>query len=171
MRTNPALTAAELRRLIEYNPKTGKFTWRVKRRGRPYGWMPPGTEAGSVWASGYRYIKVNGTPYAASRLAFLWMTGQWPPLQMDHKNRDRADDRWCNLRIATPQQNQGNKLNSNNALGMKGVCYEKSRRKYKAYIEFGGRSINLGRFATAAEAQAAYAEAAKLYFGEFARYN
>jgi hypothetical protein len=52
---------------------------------------------------------------------------------------------------------------------MKGVCYEKSRHKYKAYIEFGGRSINLGRFDTAEEAQAAYKAAARTYFGEFAR--
>jgi hypothetical protein len=100
----------------------------------------------------------------------FWMTGQWPRYQMDHKNRNRSDDRWSNLRQATRSQNQGNRINSNNSLGLKGVCWEADRRKYKAYIEGkDGRTINLGRFNTAAEAQAAYAAAASKKFGQFAR--
>jgi hypothetical protein len=164
------LSAPEVRALLDYNPNTGVFTWRVKRRGYPQGWKMPGTVAGSVYADGYRHIMINGVSYIASRLAFLWMKGRWPPFRMDHKNRKRSDDRWRNLRPATDMQNQGNKINSNNALGLKGVCYEQDRDKYKAYIEMGGRSVNLGRFDTAEAAHAVYVAAARKYFGRrFAR--
>jgi len=170
MAKQPKLNAARIRRLLNYNLSTGIFTWRIKRRGRPHGWKRAGTRAGAIWAAnGYRHICIDGVSYRCARLAFLWMNGEWPRWVMDHKNRDRADDRWRNLREATPSQSQANRINSNNVLGMKGVCYEADRRKYKAYIEFAGRSINLGRFDTAKEAQAAYAAAAKKYFGEFAR--
>jgi hypothetical protein len=60
-------------------------------------------------------------------------------------------------------------MNSNNRLGLKGVCFEQDRNRYKAYIEMNGKTINLGRFATAEDAQAAYADAARKYFGKFAR--
>lgn len=163
------LSATQLRRLLNYDPRTGLFKWRVERRGRPHGRIPPGTIAGSIWADGYRHICIDYVAYPAARLAFLWMTGRWPRLGMDHKNRNRADDRWRNLREATWSQNQMNKINSNNALGLKGVCWEWDRDKYKAYIEVNGRSMHLGRFETAEEAQAAYAVAARKHFGEFAR--
>jgi hypothetical protein len=158
-----------LRTWLQYNPRTGIFTWRVKRKGRPYGYILPGTRAGSIYSTGYRVITIEGKRYPTARLAVLWMTGKWPLYQMDHINRDRSDDRWSNLREARPFQNQGNKINSNNRLGLKGVCYESDRQKYKAYIEINGKSVNLGRFDTVEEAQAAYEAAAKVYFGNFAR--
>jgi hypothetical protein len=159
-----------LRSYLNYDPDTGVFTWRVVRKGRPHGYIPAGTQAGSIYNNGYRVIVIEGKRYLASRLACLYMTGKWPRSQMDHHNRDRSDDRWDNLRPATPLQNTGNRIHhSNNALGIKGVCWEADRQKFKAYIEINGRSINLGRFDTAKEAQAAYGAAAKIYFGEFAR--
>jgi hypothetical protein len=155
---------------LNYDPATGVFTWKTARRGRPYGHIPAGTRAGSVWDDGYRRICIEGRSYRASRLAVLFMTGEWPPYQVDHKNRERSDDRWSNLRLAMPFQNQGNRpVNPNNSLGIKGVCYEPGRKKYKAYIQVAGRTVNLGRFDTAEEAKAAYDAAAKKYFGEFAR--
>lgn len=169
-RINPLMPPAEIRRLLSYDPETGIFTWKVKRRGRPYGWMPAGTVAGSIYSDGYRLITINGERYKASRLAFVLMYGRWPREEVDHRNGIRDDDRWSNLRRATRVQNQGNRIpQSNNRLGLKGVCYEADRKKYKAYIEMNGRSVNLGRFDTAKEAQAAYAAAAEKYFGEFAR--
>jgi hypothetical protein len=164
------LSARELRKLLDYEPATGLFRWRVKRRGRPYGWMPVGTVAGSIWPTGYRIICINYVRYKAARLAFLWMTGRWPSAFVDHINRDESDDRWENLRPVSISQNAANSWRgTTNALGLKGVCYEADRNKYKAYIEFGGRSIHLGRFKTAEEASVAYAAAAKKYFGAYAR--
>lgn len=164
------VTAARLRELLNYDPDTGVFTWLITRKGRPYGYIPAGTQAGSVWQNGYRFIMLDGQSYPASRLAFLWMLGFAPPQEVDHVNCNRSDNRWSNLRLATHTQNQGNKKPQiNNRLGLKGVCYEAKRRKYKAYIDVKGKSVNLGRFDTVEEAQAAYARAAEFYFGKFAR--
>jgi hypothetical protein len=168
-RQRPEATPGELAQLIAYDPVTGIFTWKVERRGRPYGHMPIGTVAGSIYADGYRVITIDGERYNASRLAFALMMGRWPENEIDHDNRIRDDDRWDNLRDATMSQNSANRdANSNNKLGIKGVCFEAARNRYKATIEVGGRSINLGRFKTAAEARAAYLTAAQRYFGEFA---
>jgi len=113
---------------------------------------------------------IDGRSYCSGPLAFLWMTGRWPTNEIDHKNRNRSDDRWENLRPATCSQNHGNTIhNRNNNLGIKGVCYEAKRGKFKAYIQIDGRSVNLGRFDTAQQAQATYEVAAIKYFGEFAR--
>jgi hypothetical protein len=168
-RQRPERTPGELAQLLAYDPVTGIFTWRVERRGRPYGHMPIGTVAGSIYNDGYRVITIDGERYKASRLAFALMMGRWSELEIDHKNRVRDDDRWENLREATMAQNSANREPRNtNKLGIKGVCFEASRNKYKATIEVNGRSINLGRFKTAAEARAAYLTAVRRYFGEFA---
>lgn len=168
MKKQDTLSHKRLREVLDYDPLTGEFSWR-DRLGSGGHNRQKDRDAGSVRADGYRYIFIDYVAYVAARLAFFWMMGRWPRGQMDHKNRDRSDDRWSNLREATPTQNQGNKINRNNALGLKGVCWEASRHKFKAYIEVAGRSVNLGRFDTAEEAQAAYAEAAQKYFGKFAR--
>ena len=158
-----------LRAVLKYDPATGVFTWRIRPGSGGHNRVVKGEPAGSVWADGYRRIRIDYASYPAARLAFLYMVGRWPQAEMDHRNRNRSDDRWANLREATRQQNQGNKFNSNNALGLKGVCFEKDRCKFKAYIEMNGKTVNLGRFETAEEAQAAYAAAAEKQFGQFAR--
>jgi hypothetical protein len=84
---------------------------------------------------------------------------------MDHKNLNRADDRWSNLREATASQNQANILKkSSNTSGAKGVCWRKDSRKWQAQICINGKRRYLGSFDTR-EAAAAYAAAAKEHFG------
>ena len=165
-----ALSAERLRELLDYDPSTGVFTWR-DRDGSGGQNQRRSRVAGSVYSNGYLNITIDYRAYGAARLAFLWVKGRWPSQLMDHINRDPLDNRWINLREATPKQNLANSFNSNNKLGLKGVCYEVNRRKFKAYIQVSGKSINLGRFDTAKEAQAAYAAAAEKYFGKFARVN
>lgn len=68
-----------------------------------------GDRAGQVDSNGRRKIGIAGGIYYSSRLAYLYMIGQWPKDQMDHVNRIRDDDRWENLREANQSQNSYNR--------------------------------------------------------------
>ncbi len=86
----------------------------------------------------------------------------------DHVNGLTLDNRRCNLRVSTYQQNGYNSSGKNGKLGVKGVCLTASGT-YCAFIKYNRRSINLGTFKTIEEAKAAYNGAAMLMAGEFAR--
>lgn len=94
-------------------------------------------------------------------------------MSVDHINGDKLDYRRCNLRICTHKDNiRNSKLSKNNKTGYVGVCtYSYERSKFEAYIHVNRKKIGLGIHNTAIEAARAYNEAAKKYFGEFARLN
>jgi hypothetical protein len=104
----------------------------------------------------------------AHRLAYLYMTGRCPADQIDHKDGNRSNNCWDNLREATGSQNQCNRpARRTNKLGLKGV--HKRRYGYRAELKGDGRRIDLGSFPTAEAAHEAYVAAAKQFHGEFAR--
>lgn len=89
---------------------------------------------------------------------------------LDHINMNKLDNRSCNLRIATDQQNRHNTGKRKiNKVGFKGVA--PSGRFFRACIAACGRQIYLGSFKTAEEAARAYDIKAKELHGEFARLN
>jgi len=157
------LTQAELRELLHYDPATGIFRWLVDRKGT----AKAGTVAGMLDANGYVRIYVKNKPYRANRLAWFYMTGEWPSDMVDHEDRDRANNRWKNLREATRGQNRANSRPNCNGLGLKGV--KRKGRKFEAQINFKGEKIYLGLLSTAKQAAAIYALAARDLHGEFAR--
>jgi HNH endonuclease len=158
------LTVDRLKELLTYEPETGIFRWRVTRART----AKAGDIAGAVARGNYTQIKIDGHSVQAARLAVLYMTGEYPEHEVDHKNLDRQDDRWENLREATPSQNCGNRSTRRDSLlGVKGVQACKDR--YRAKIQINGKRKHLGYFATIADASAAYAAAANKLFGEFAR--
>lgn len=93
-----------------------------------------------------------------------------PPKGMfvDHINGKSTDNRRCNLRICTNIQNSHNRK-INNGRKYKGVCFE--RIKWRAYIDVNKVRIHLGMFVSETDAAIAYNNAAKKYFGEFAKCN
>ena len=94
-----------------------------------------------------------------------------PPkgLVVDHMSGDKLDNRRSNLRLATPGQNMHH---ANKRTGQyKGVSWDKSRNKWKAYICFQYKNIQIGRFDTAEEAARAYDEYAKKLHKEYAVTN
>jgi len=165
------LTADRIRELLRYDPATGVFTWKVERRRGPnnsYVFAKPGEAPGSYNAKGYWQIGVDGRNYGAHRLAFLYMTGEWPKDQVDHRDGDKANNRWANLRDATPSQNMSNRsAHANNRLGVKGV-YRKGNG-YAAQIYVNRESIYLGTYPTLQEAVAIRNAAASDLHGEYAR--
>jgi hypothetical protein len=94
------LTAERLREILGYDPETGLFT-RLVRTGR----IRAGEVAGTAHSRGYRSIVIDGRVYLSHRLAWLYVHGEWPPEQIDHINRNRADNRLVNLRAAKQSQN------------------------------------------------------------------
>jgi hypothetical protein len=158
------VTRARLRELLHYDPETGEFRWlkSVKRS------LQSGDIAGTIDSQGYRRIIINGRIYRAHHLAWLYMRGNWCSLVIDHRDGDPANNRWANLRSATRSQNSANRrLHRNNVCGLKGVS--PYGRRWCATICKNGRIHHLGIFLTPQAAHAAYVEAARKLFGEFAR--
>lgn len=156
-----------VKELLSYDPEAGEFHW--IKAASPY--VAVGSLAGCIELNGYRSIKIQGRHCKAHRLAWLLGHGEDPgELYVDHINRDKLDNRLCNLRLADCSQNRGNsgktKLNST---GYKGVTRSKRDGKWGASIMARGVNHYLGHFSTAEEAHAAYAAAAKKLHGEFAR--
>ena len=153
----------ELRNALSYDPETGHFTWIAPRKK-----VIVGTRAGRE-NKGRRSIKFNQLDYLEHRLAWLWMTGEWPS-EIDHINCNPLDNRFCNLRIATKQQNQANaRMKYTCQSGVKGVRQRKDCKRFEARIRLGGERVTLGWFDTKEAAAAAYASALRSHYGEFAR--
>lgn len=155
------ITASVVRELLNYDPKTGIFRWKVDRqRARA------GETAGCICPMyGYTLIGLNYRHYRASRLAWLYMTGSWPGCLIDHIDRDRSNDAWSNLRQATFKQNNENRqLSSKSLSGVKGVAWQPSRKKWMAHITHNGKTINLGRYPDINAAIAARNQAEARYF-------
>ncbi len=170
-----SISAEELRSRLIYHPETGKFFWLERSDPAcPKWWNKKfaGREAGYSDPDGRRIINIYGVLYYAHRLAWLYMTNEWPKDLVDHEDRNPGNNKWKNLRDATSSQNNANKkVNANSKTGAKGVRL-RGLGQYQARIsapEGNGKTITLGVFSSKAEAEAAYAAEAKKRFGEFAR--
>jgi hypothetical protein len=146
-------TADELHKLLHYDPATGVFTWRVSR-----GHLKAGRVAGSIHSvQGYVFIEVGDRlhrhRYPAHRLAWFYVHGRWPKNQIDHVNRNRADNRISNLRECSNGQNEANSAAAKGRL-LKGSY--RHRRKWQAKIKFGGKLHYLGTFENHQDAAMSY---------------
>lgn len=146
------VTHERLLEALDYSPVSGTFTWRIKPCNR--------VEAGSVAGSpidGYIRIYLDGQGYRAHRLAWFYVKGVWPSGFIDHKDTNRSNNSWLNLREATRSQNNQNRnTNKNSLTGVKGVYQIASTGKYSATIQHNRVIYRLGSaFATIEEAQEA----------------
>jgi hypothetical protein len=92
--------------------------------------------------------------------------------QVDHINGNTLDNRRENLRRCTDGQNKRNMGGwTNSDSGHKGVAWNKALGKWVASITKDYKSIHIGVFDDKLEAARAYNEAAKFFFGEYARLN
>jgi hypothetical protein len=166
-RSESVLTAEHLRRVLLYDPHTGLWKWKQGGKGRPKepDWWP-----GTVTSQRkYLSVSVGRLAYYAHRLAFLYMTGEWPKEQVDHIDGDRSNNRWANLREATGSQNKYNTgRRGHNTSGFRGVYHHRDGG-WIARIKIGEKRVSLGYFATPEEASRAYEAAAQEHFGEYYR--
>lgn len=170
MTAKERITADQLRELMHYDPATGFLTW-ASPVGRGASVRGIGDRAGSVNSvHGYEVVGIGGTRYRTHMLAWLYMTGQWPHMLVDHRNLDRADNRWANLRLATHSQNHANApRRQDNKSGLKGVYRRADGQAWVAQIKSHTGKRYLGSFDCIAAAHLRYLLAAAVDFGEFAR--
>lgn len=151
---HPELTAELLRNIVRYDPLTG-FFYRLRTRAMII----------SDTSDPYIRISINGKRYQAHRLAWLYMTGEWPPHEIDHKDRSKHNNVWTNLRCATTKQNQENiTKRANTSSGVTGVSWSVGAQKWVVSLMNFGKRIYLGNYISLEEAIEARRDAERRYF-------
>lgn len=155
------LTQQKLKEYVRYDPETGIFTW-VFSKNAHYP-IVLGNRADTI-SKGYCRVGIKRVRYAAHRLAWLYMTGEWPKNMVDHINGNPLDNRFCNLRDVTASVNLQNqrKASPRNKLGFLGVSFNKKSRKYDAFICTNYQKKWLGNYLTPEEAHRAYLTAKRV---------
>ncbi len=159
------LTADQVRSVLLYDPNTGEFRWKVN--------VGAGGRAGALTGCpdrlGYLRIRFRGFCWYSNRLAWLIMTGEWPEYEVDHKDLNKANNKWNNLRHTTHNQNTYNQIpGKKSKTGLRGVGISSSG-KFTAYIGAGGKFHYLGSFDTPERASAVRSAAVRALHGEFGR--
>lgn len=155
------VTPEVFKRLLKYDPKTGKLFW--KKRGVPqFDTRYAGKQAFLTNCNGYMHGNVCGHCFGASRVAWAIATGEMPKGEIDHINGNRADNRLHNLRDVTCTENRHNKAaNKNNKSGVGGVAWITQSLKWRAYITVNKKNIILGHFSKKGDAVKARLDAQK----------
>ena len=162
------LSCERPREVLNYDPETGAFTWKVSTARC----VKIGDLAGVINDRGYQLIRIDHHLHRAHRLAWLYMTGEWPSAEVDHINGIKSDNRFSNLREASRSQNMRNtRTRSDSVSGFKGVTWTKEINRWRAQIRINGGLKHIGYFDAAEDAFAAYILAAEELHGEFARFE
>ena len=154
------------KRTFRYEPETGKLFWAESRPREDFatdkGWR--------VWTTRFSgkeivvkdnrgYIRFGLTIrgeksrlYRAHRVIWLIIHGEWP-IEIDHINGVRDDNRMHNLRSVDHPENLKNmSMRSNNTSGVVGVHFSVRERKWQAYISVDKKRIEIGNFTSKSDA-------------------
>lgn len=158
------ITQKELKEILEYNPETGDFYWKIS----PKHGVNVGDKAGSQHI-GYTRLTIKRKKYLTHRLAWLYVYGEFPKGDIDHIDNDRANCRINNLRIANKSTNGYNrKKQANNTSGIKGVIWCKASNKWSVRIGVNKKKIYFGVWDDLEFAELVAQEARAKYHGEYA---
>lgn len=107
-------------------------------------------------AHGYCTINITGN-ISLKRSHVIWWAhyGEWPTQQIDHDDRDKANDSISNLKLATSASNAANRSTSIARELPVGVYKHEDCNRYEAKITVNNEVTNLGLFLTLAEATTA----------------
>jgi len=142
------ITQLRLKELFHYSEDTGLFT-RIKQ----VSGFKVGSKVGTTHKRGYIHIGVDRKYYKAHRLAWLYVYGSFPELNIDHINRDCSDNRISNLRLATQKQNCENiSPRKDNTSGYRGVHWHEAAKKWRASISHNKQRMTVGMFDSKEEA-------------------
>ena len=145
---------------FSYDEDTGILVYKTDIK---YTKIKAGDVAGSLSGTGYLKVIINKRTYAIHRVIWKMMTGEEPTNSIDHKDRNKTNNRWSNLRLASKREQEANKC-------FTGVSKAGCGSTYQARIYHQGKRIHIGQFKTQSEAQSAYRVKCKELRGEFAPY-
>ena len=180
MTKKPLPSIKTLRQALHYDPKTGFLFWKNRPLSHFSGYGGSGCRVRTQSSinrrcagkramacmdkKGYPHGRINGKTFRAHRVIWALVHGEWPSLQIDHINGDKADNRIDNLRCVESYINQQNmKMSSLNKSGCTGVRFVKSSKKWKSEISYRGKSIHIGTFDNFRDAVFARKKAEKKY--------
>lgn len=133
---------------IDYNPNTGIAIWKKSPSNR----VKVGDEIKSKDNAGYIQVSIKSKMYRLHRIIWFCEKGEIPK-QIDHINGIRDDNRMCNLRNVSQQENLKNqKKRCDNTSGYSGISFNKSRNKWRVRIYVDKKEKHLGYFNTIEEA-------------------
>jgi hypothetical protein len=170
------LSISTLRRLLRYEPETGKLYWRARspsdfsdgghsaeHNAAKWNAKFAGGEAAHL-SKGYLVLTILGEHIAAHRAVWAMWHGSWPNGELDHEDHDRSRNRIGNLRDVTPGENMKNlSLRQSSKSGLQGVHWHARSRRWVAKIHVDGRTKHLGNFVCPAAASARRAIAEREY--------
>ena len=168
-----------LKECLRYESKTGKLFWK-KRPLRHFVSRRWANTWNTRWAGrealnysepdSYGYGSLDGVPLAAHRVVWKMVSGQEPPALIDHKDRNKKNNKFKNLRAANSSQNGLNRnLSKANKSGRTGVSYNARDRKWLAQLSFNGQVLFGGLFKNKRDAIQARAAIESMVCGEFAQ--
>lgn len=148
--------------LVSYSPDTGEFVWVNPLRS-----FERGKVAGTVMADGrYVMIKVSSIGFLGHILAWLYMTGEFPTVELDHEDGNGLNNKWLNIRPATRSRNNQNRVSKNNRHGVQGVLTRNG--KFYGRVRLNKKSYVTADYLTVEEAGAAVAVLRHKLHAEFA---
>lgn len=155
------VTADYARQILDYDPETGVFRW----RSRPGRRCIIGAVATAI-QKGRNTVKLGGTRFQASNVAWLCVHGEWPDFEVDHHDQNKFNDAIGNLRPSNTSKNMMNRgKTAANKSGFKGVSPHGDG--FVVWIGVDNRKYYLGWFKEASQGAAAYRIAASVLHGEF----
>jgi len=157
------ISADYLRSILDYDPKTGIFRWKW-RYDVPKEWNKrwAGKVAGTKAGNGYWHIKINYELFLGHILAWVYVTGEWPKEEIDHRNGHKSENWFSNLREGSKNQNMQNVVPHRGGTSKYlGVSWHAQRSKWTARICIDRQKYYLGLFDTEEDAYAVYLAAKK----------
>lgn len=129
----------EIEEKFAYDRSTGKLINR-----RDYGPRVRAGEEAGTYSHGYRQVKLGPRNVRVHRIVYFLETGE-QPAEIDHIDRNRANNHISNLRPATRSlQRYNSSMHKNNSLGIRGVY--RHQNGYRAH--FGANGGKVKRFST-----------------------
>lgn len=161
-----------LRELIDYDPVSGIAAWKSRPVTRPHDktWNScfAGKQIGGRAKTQYFWISIHDVNYLLHRVIFKWMTGK-DVLVVDHKDLDKKNNKWDNLREADQSQNRCNApTGKSSKSGVKGLFLTRSG-KWQGKVTLQGQHYWTARFQLEEDAKEALEKLRSVVHGDFAK--